>query len=135
MAPPGVDKDGDGESNGVEFALGGSPISGSDNAKIYNLVADSSDGDALNELLMTIAVRTGTPAFAGSPSPTAIQEGFTYTVQGSTTLASFAEGVTPVTPVTAGLPAAPAGYEYRTFSLDGSNGTPTTGFLRVKVNF
>ena len=38
-----------------------------------------------------------------------------------------------VTPVTAGLPAAPAGYEYRTFSLTGSNGTPSKGFLRVSV--
>ncbi|MEO5915241.1 MAG: autotransporter-associated beta strand repeat-containing protein [Luteolibacter sp.] len=133
---PGVDKDTDGQLNGMEFALGGSPISGSDNAKIYNLVADGSvDGDATSELLMTIAVRTGTPVFAGSPSPTATMDGATYTIQGSTTLGSFTTGVTPVAPVTGGLPAAPAGYVYRTFSLNGSNGTPTAGFLRVLVNF
>lgn len=133
---PGADKDNDGQSNGIEFALGGSPISGSDNARIYNLMADSSaDGDALSELLMTIAVRTGTPAFAGSPSPTAAMDGATYTVEGSTTLSSFTTIVTPVAPVITGLPAAPAGYEYRTFSLDGSNGTAGPGFLRVQVNF
>lgn len=131
---PGFDKDGDGQSNGVEFALGGSPISGSNNAKIYNLVADSSaDVDSLNEMLITIAVRTGTPAFAGSPSPAATMDGATYTIQGSMTLSSFTTGATPVNPVVTGLPAAPAGYEYRTFSLNGSNGTPSAGFLRVQV--
>ncbi len=133
---PGEDADDDGQSNGIEFALGGSPISGSDNARIYNLMADSSaDGDALNELLITIAVRSGTPVFAGSPSPTATMDGATYTVEGSTTLSSFTTIVTPVAPVVTGLPAAPAGYEYRTFSLNGSNGTAGAGFLRVQVNF
>ena len=132
---PAADKDSDGQSNAIEFALGGSPISGSDNARIYNLVADSDDVGSANEMLMTIAVRIGTPAFAGSPSPTATMEGATYTVQGSATLSSFTAGVTAVTAVTGGLPAAPAGYEYRTFSLDASDGTPSKGFLRVQVNF
>lgn len=133
---PGVDKDGDGQSNGLEFALGGSPVSGSDNARIYSLVADgSADPDATDELLMTIAVRGGTPEFAGSPAPSAIKDGVTYSVQGSMTLDAFVTAVKPVNPVVTGLPAAPAGYEYRTFSLEGSNGTPTRGFLRVVVNF
>jgi hypothetical protein len=35
--------------------------------------------------------------------------------------------------VTTGLPAAPAGYEYRTFRLDASDGLPAKGFLRVQV--
>lgn len=131
---PGADADTDGQINSVEFALGGSPISGSDNAKIYQFSADGSvDGDATPELLLTIAVRTGTPAFAGSPSPTATKDGYTYTVQGSLTLSGFTDPVTPVAPVTTGLPAAPAGYEYRTFSLDGTNGLPGTGFMRVTV--
>jgi hypothetical protein len=39
-----------------------------------------------------------------------------------------------VAPVTTGLPAAPAGYEYRTFSLAGSNNLPGKGFLRVRVS-
>jgi len=131
---PGDDPDGDGSTNAVEFALGSVPNSGSNRPKIYNLIADSSaDGDTTKELLLTIAVRSGTPAFTGSPSPTATQEGYTYTVQGSTNLTGFTTAAAVVTPVTAGLPAAPAGYEYRTFSLSGSNGTPTKGFLRVSV--
>ena len=129
----GVDADDDGQSNGLEFALGGSPISGSDNAKVYHLQEDSADAGTAKELLLTIAVRSGAPAFAGSPSPTAIRDGATYTVQGSTDLATFTSAVSVVAPVTTGLPAAPAGYEYRTFSLDGSDGLPSKGFLRVDV--
>jgi len=132
---PGADPDGDGQINSVEFALGGSPTSGTNNAKVYNLAADSdADGDTTKESILTIAVRSGTPAFAGNPSPTATQDGYTYTVQGSTNLTSFTTAVLPTTaPVTTGLPAAPAGYEYRSFSLSGSNGLAARGFLRVMV--
>lgn len=131
---PGDDPDGDGASNALEFALGGVPNNSSNNPKVYSLIADSSvDGDTTKELLLTIAVRAGTPAFSGSPSPGAVQDGFTYRVDGSTTLATFNTVVNPVNPVTAGLPAAPSGYEYRSFSLSGSNGTSGKGFLRVQV--
>ncbi len=137
-----ADPDGDGQSNSIEFALGGEPDDGSNNAKVYHLAADSSDAGAANELLMTIAVRNGgdgpglnpvfTPVSGGLP--TATQDGATYTIQGSTDLADFASStVTAVATVTTGLPAAPAGYEYRTFSLDGSDGLPAKGFLRVNV--
>lgn len=129
----GADADGDGQSNGLEFALGGSPVSGTDNAKVYHLEEDTADAGSAKELLLTIAVRSGAPAFTGSPSPTATQDGSTYTVQGSTDLATFASAVSVVAPVTTGLPAAPAGYEYRTFRLDGSDGLPSKGFLRVDV--
>jgi hypothetical protein len=120
----------------VEFALGGSPISGSNNAKSFSLIADSSDGDTTNELLLTIAVRSGTPAFIGSPSPVATVDGVTYTIEGGTTLSSFPATVTPVTLVAPPAPNAtpPAGYEYRTFSLSGSNGLANKGFLRVKTS-
>ncbi len=130
----GFDKDNDGQINSVEFALGGSPVSGGSMARVYSIVADSSaDGDAISELLMTIAVRIGTPAFTGNPSPGATQEGHTYRVQGSANLAGFPAAAVPVNPVTIGLPTVPAGYEYRTFSLSGSNGTTGKGFLRVGV--
>jgi autotransporter-associated beta strand protein len=134
---PDFDKDGDGQNNLLEFALGGSPISGSNNARIFNLVADGDvDGDATHELLMTIAVRLGTPAFTGSPSPGATLDGVTYSIQGSSTLGNFPSTVTPVGQVLPPAPnnVPPAGYEYRTFSLDGSNGLPDKGFLRVKVS-
>ncbi|MEK7951078.1 beta strand repeat-containing protein, partial [Luteolibacter soli] len=131
---PGDDPDGDGSTNAVEFALGGTPNSGTNGPKVYQIIADSSaDGDTTKELLLTIAVRSGAPAFTGSPSPTATQDGYTYTIQGSTNLTGYTTAAVPVTPVTAGLPAAPSGYEYRTFSLSGSNGNPTRGYMRVSV--
>ncbi|RYD85213.1 MAG: hypothetical protein EOP84_03225, partial [Verrucomicrobiaceae bacterium] len=132
-----ADPDKDGSSNALEFALGGAPNSGSNNAKVYSLQADGSvDPDTNKELLLTIAVRTGTPAFspATGGSPTATHEGFTYTVQGSLNLSGFATGVTVVAPVPpASNPTAPTGYEYRTFSLDGSNNLTGKGFLRARV--
>lgn len=141
VTDPGIvgttaDPDNDGEDNGLEFALGGAPNNGSNRAKVYSLLADSdADVDSDRELVLTIAVRSGTPGFATSPSPTATQEGYSYTIHGSTSLApaSFTATVLPVAPVIADLPAAPAGYEYRSFSLSGSNGTPSRGFLRVSV--
>jgi len=130
---PTADPDGDGQPNSLEFALGGAPNNGSKNAKTAWFAADSSDAGSDKELLMTIAVRSGTPAFVGSPSPSATRDGFTVTVEGSTGLETFPTIVDAVTPVTTDLPAAPAGYEYRSFSLRGSNGLPTRGYLRVRV--
>jgi len=128
------DPDSDGQSNSLEFALGGTPNSGGDRAKVYHLNADSSsDGDTTKELILTFAVLQGTPAFTGTPSPAATSAGYTYTVQGSTDLSGFSTVAVPVNPVITNLPAAPDGYEYRSFSLSGSNGTPAKGFLRVQV--
>nr|MCU0748968.1 autotransporter-associated beta strand repeat-containing protein [Akkermansiaceae bacterium] len=134
-----ADPDKDGSSNLAEFAFNGNPLSGSDNGKVFMLTEDSvSDVDAVKELILTAAVRTGTPVFAGSPAPSATQaaDGITYSIEGSLDLASFLTTVnvvlpTPVVPVS--LPAAGAGYEYRSFSLQGSNGLTGKGFLRAKV--
>jgi autotransporter-associated beta strand protein len=128
---PNADPDGDGQSNLLEFALAGDPSDGADNAKIYHLLADT-NGNLSREMVLTAAVRTGTPAFAGTPSPQATHDGFTYTIQGSATLDSFPLTVTPVAPVNPGVPA-PAGYEYRSFRLEGSDGLTNKGFLRVGV--
>lgn len=125
---PGADPDGDGLANAVEFALGSAPNNGSSSANIRSSVADGNQG---KELKMTIAVRSGTPVFAGSPSPTATVDGVTYTIQGSASLGTFDAAVTPVANPT-GLPDAPAGYEYRSFSLDN---TGAKGFLRVQVGY
>ncbi|MCU0796348.1 MAG: autotransporter-associated beta strand repeat-containing protein [Akkermansiaceae bacterium] len=129
---PDADPDGDGQANSLEFMLGGSPASGSDNARVYQLAADS-DTDTIPELILTIAVPTGTPAFVGTPAPSATQDGYVIMVEGSTDLSAFTQTVNPVNPVTTDLPAAPAGYEYRSFSLGGSNGFPSRGFMRVDV--
>jgi autotransporter-associated beta strand protein len=133
---PVADPDGDGQSNALEFALGGVPNNGGSRTKIYSLIADSdADADGVKELLMTIAVRIGSPAFSGSPSPSSVMDGFTCTVEGTFNLNSFPAVAIPVGTVAPPAPNAtpPADYEFRTFSLDGSNGLPTHGFLRVKV--
>jgi len=131
----GADPDGDNQSNIVEFALGGAPDDGGNNAKIYEFAADSdADIDADDNLLMTIAVRSGTPAFAAGAPSIASHDGCDYAIEGSVDLATFGTGVTPATtPVVTDLPPAPTGYEYRTFSLDGSNGLPGKGFLRTDI--
>ncbi len=135
----GADPDKDGRNNIGEFAFNGDPLSGSDNGKIYVLTEDSDfggDPSSAKELILTVAVRTGTAGFAGSPSPTAIQaaDGLTYSIEGSLDLAGFLTTVNVVSPIINGLPVDPgAGYEYRSFSLDGSNGLTSKGFLRAKA--
>lgn len=133
-----ADPDKDGRNNLAEFAFDGDPLSGVDNGKVFGLTEDSDlDGDTDKELILTVAVRTGTPAFGGSPSPTSVHptDGITYTIEGSLNLAGFPSAVNVVPmAVTTGLPAAGAGYEYRSFSLDGTNALPDKGFLRAKVS-
>jgi hypothetical protein len=125
-----ADPDRDGNSNALEFALGGAPNNGSDNAKVYSIQADGSvDGDTNK------AVRAGTPGFSVGTSPTASKDGVTYTIQGSLDLTGFNTGVTEVNVVAPVIPQNPPnGYEYRTFSLDGSNNLTGKGFIRVRVN-
>lgn len=130
---PGADPDQDGVTNFSEFAFGSSPLSASSRSLAGFVIADSTS-DAQNELLLTVAVRAGA-SFSGSPSPAANIDGINYQIQGSASLSSFTEIVegplaAPVLP--AALPAtAPAGYEYQTFRLSGSNGLPSRGFLRA----
>jgi fibronectin-binding autotransporter adhesin len=133
-----ADPDKDGRNNLAEFAFNGDPLSGSDNGKVFMLTQDSDfDGDATKELILTVAVRSpDTPGFTGSPSPSAnnATDGITYSIEGSLDLAGFLTTVNVVpTAATTGLPAAGAGYEYRSFSLNGSNGLFGKGFLRAKV--
>jgi autotransporter-associated beta strand protein len=125
-----ADPDGDGSSNLVEYALGGIPNAGGDGPKVYTRVADSSDAGAEKELLMTVAVLPGFPA---APAAAASYKGVNYQVQGSLDLVDFTSPVSQVDPVTGDLPPVPAGYEYRTFRLDASNGVPNKGFMRVQV--
>lgn len=131
---PNADPDADGQPNLLEVTLGGNPNSKSDNARTFPRVADSEDPDLLDELVVTIAVRTGFPAFTGAPSPSATLDGITCTILGSWSLADDAAPVTQVTLATSGLPAPPAGCEYRSFSLTRSADSPAKGFLRIKVS-
>ncbi len=129
-----ADPDNDGATNLEEFAFGGIPNDPSNNGLTFVLTADSDDAGTEEELLLTVAVRNGAPAFAGAPSPTASVDGITYRIEGSTDLVDFDSAVTQVGAVTDGLPTPPAGYEYRTFRLDGSQGLPDRGFLRARVS-
>jgi fibronectin-binding autotransporter adhesin len=134
---PGDDPDQDGATNLAEFAFNGDPADSSDKGYVYGFTADS-NGDSAPEFVLTIAVRDSTDAFSAANSPVANNplDGITYTIEGSTTLDGFATkvNVVPTNIVPGWAPAAPGGgYQYRSFSLDGSNGLPGTGFLRVKV--
>jgi hypothetical protein len=136
-ATPAGDPDHDGATSLAEFAFNGNPVSGANQGQVYFLTADS-DADPetdLKELILTIAVLAGTEAFSTAASPVAVNvaDGITYMIEGSTTLSGFLTPVVPVAPITTGLPGAGTGYEYRSFSLVGSNGLPGTGFLRAKV--
>ena len=131
----GDNPDGDGFDNGIEYILGGHPKDGSNNPKVFTKIADSSDAGTDKDLIMTIAVPQGTPAFpAGSPTSSVTFENFGITVRGSTNLATFPVVVTPVNPEIAGtFTQGGITYEYRSFSLDGSNGLAGKGFLQVTV--
>jgi hypothetical protein len=128
-----ADPDRDGQTNSFEFALGGDPDEVSGRGRVHILTSSSGGGAVAKSLLLTIAVRAGTPAFTGSPSPAATLDGITYTIQGGSSIGSFTSPVSEVAPVTTGLPAAPAGYEYRTFRLAEADGLPARGFLRVGI--
>lgn len=129
---PGDDPDKDGTTNLAEFAFNGNPLNGSDNGIVRHFTTDSSDVGTDHELILTIAVRSGTPAFTVATSPTATHDGVTYTIQGSNNLSAFTVDVMTVDPITSGLPdLTGSGYEYRSFSLDGSNGLAGKGFLRA----
>lgn len=136
-ATSGGDPDGDGVTNLSEFAFRGNPLSGSDNGIVRTFTEDSSDAGSARELILTIAVRQtipAAPAFSGSPLALTVA-GVTYTVEGSSNLSGFNAAVSEVAPVTTGLPdlSADPDYEYRSFSLDASNGLTGRGFLRARV--
>ena len=96
---PGDDPDNDGLDNLGEFAFNGNPLNGADKGGIFHKIADSNDAGTEAELILTIAVRVGIPAFSGSPSPSASVDGVTYRIQGSTDLTGFGAWVSPVDPV------------------------------------
>lgn len=129
---PQADPDNDGQTNLLEFALGGNPNGAAGRARVYNLTSDAAPGSEIRKFLLTIAVRAGT-AFAGSPSPMATRDGVTYTIQGGLSLDDFTSAVSVQPEVTPDLPPPPDGYEYRTFMLDAASGLPDKGFLRARV--
>lgn len=131
--------DGDGFSNAMEYALGGHPNDRASYPKIHTLTTDSEVAGTAKEFILTIAVPQGTPPFpVGNPASSISLDGvFGMQVRGSSDLANFTTTVTPVDPVTSGLPDAPIQggitYEYRSFRLGGSDGMAGKGFMQVSV--
>ena len=125
---PAADPDHDGEPNILEFALGGDPSRPGTRSRLH---VSHGGNPASPRLTLTIAVRSGTPAFVGYPSPSATADGLTYIILGGSTPGTLDGIVSEVPPETAALPEPPAGCSYRTFTL---TDTGTRGFMRVKVS-
>ncbi|MCX6879085.1 MAG: autotransporter-associated beta strand repeat-containing protein [Verrucomicrobia bacterium] len=122
-----ADPDGDGVSNLIEFLTGGNPASVSDHGRLWV-------GTNGQRLVLSLAIRGETTVFSGSPSPTATVDGVSATIQGSADLGGFASPVsaTPFVLPPGWSAAAPAGYGYRSFQLDGAAGLTNKGFLRLQ---
>ena len=130
-ALPSADPDHDGDSNLDEFALSGNPASGSDSPGRFAKTADT-NGDGVSELTLTIQVRSGASFTANNNDLIATVDGITCRIEGSLNLATFDSPVSEVTPHP-GTGAPRAGYQFKTFRLDASNGAAGRGFLRVHV--
>jgi arylsulfatase A-like enzyme len=125
--------DGDGLDNLAEYALAGHPLDPNDGAKFF-VMSNPDGGDPVTEkICFTVAVLAGVPIFSGSPSLSSSLNGFTYTSEGSLDLIDFTTPIVAVDPVSTDLAPLPANYEYRSFSMDDTGGSPDRGFLRVKV--
>ena len=128
------DPDGDGASNLVEFAFGGKPSDPTLKGLIFGIQADSSGAGGAKQMILTVAVRNGV-TFSNSGNPVvadATVDGLNYTIQGSADLTDWTAPVTPLQ-FDPGMSAAPEGYHYVSFGLNGSDGLPTQGFLRAMV--
>lgn len=140
---PAADPDGDGSSNFDEFALKGNPADGSDNGLLAVVIQDTDSPADTAELTLVAAVRRGAGFTAtANNAQQALAGGVSYTVEGSQSLTTW---TTPVSALPAGSDTPPAGsgltenltgtdWEYRTFSLDASEGLPGKGFLRVQIS-
>ncbi|BCX48157.1 hypothetical protein HAHE_20650 [Haloferula helveola] len=132
---PGADPDGDGIDNIGEYGFDGDPTDGANNGKVFLVIADGDDNpDTDPDLILTVAVRS-TVVFTGGAPATGSADGVDYSIEGSLDLSSFTEtvNVESVAIPPAGAPTPNAGWEYRSFSLDGSSGLPDKGFLRARA--
>lgn len=132
---PDADPDNDGQNNRLEFALSGSPLSGSANTQVVSKIA--SVGGQLT-LTLTLPVRNGV-SFGGSPSKNGSADGITYTVEATDDIAGWDATVTEVTgadatAIQSSLPNLPSGWTYKTFQAPGPFTTEKKGFMRVVVN-
>lgn len=134
-----LDTDRDGISAFGEFAFLGDPQDSADSGKrLVKLQDTSADPDNQREITLVLAVRRGL-SFSSSPTGAATASGFgiTYRIEGSINLTNFtspvtATAATDLPPPASGLPDLTGTlWEYRTFTLNASNGLPNRGFLRA----
>ena len=127
---PAADRDGDGLSNLLEFALDGNPADVADKGR---MTFSTTDPNAPG-LSVTLAVRDGAVLGAGpNNSVTLTVDGIVYIIQGSETLTVFDKAIVEVSPASTLVPAPDAGWTARTFVISDSAGLPTKRFLRVGV--
>jgi autotransporter-associated beta strand protein len=138
-ALPGADPDGDGAVNLLEFMLNADPTDPASRGKSWVVTANTNATPG-NELILVTALRTGAVfgPDANNQAQVATIDAVTCRVEGSVTLGAF-DGVVETLPLPldpALLPPAPLdpGWEYRGFRLQGSDGLPNRGFLRLKVS-
>lgn len=127
LRDPLADADHDGVANMLEFAF--SHTSSTTPKATVQTVNQS------QVCQFTLAARAGA-SFTAGPSGTimASMDGFTGRVEASRDLVNWTETISEVTPaVTSGLPAAPSGYDYHTFSITGPLSGSSRGFFRLRA--
>lgn len=133
---PDLDPDGDGQTNLLEFALAGNPLSSSGNAGVAARVVDIDLNPGTERVFtLTIPVRGGAGFSGPGDLVSTTVDRVIYAVQGTSDLSDFTSmTVSEVVPaVTADLPILPDGWSYRTFRTPGSVTSSSKVFLRAKV--
>lgn len=137
-ALPAADPDHDGISNLLEFALNGSPVSGSSAGLSSSALATVAGSPGV--ATFTIAVRNGAVFSAdGNRMRSSLVDGMTYTVEASADLSDWSLiQVSEVTGADAaaihsGLPAPQTGWTYKTFRSAGTSAANAKTFMRVNV--
>lgn len=134
-ATTGGDPDGDGNTNIVEFALNGNPLSGASSGKVVGKVASVGGSPTL---VLTLPVRTGASFSGATEQVSALIDGVIYKVQGSDELATWNLIVSEVTggdktTIETGMPALDTGWTYRTFQSPGAITGDPADFLRAVI--
>ncbi|YCM46080.1 hypothetical protein V2O64_08625 [Verrucomicrobiaceae bacterium 227] len=137
-AAPDFDFDGDGQSNLIEFALGGSDPTATGIFTPLTSAIQTIRGQTAHLLITLLpADTTGNPSdvAGGSVELLSPSLGVSFTIEGGTDLESFAEDISEVIGVDySALPAAPAGFTYRAFQTDVLPGVDPQGYLRIVLN-